>query len=171
MEVSKVFSGTHKYWKIFHAHSIFLIICPGSKKVICSQWYFKKGTTLLSADQTFNHRSMLEKLKDSNMCYLRGLFRDGMTKDGTNGNCDDATSMQFVLSECIDFKLQKTAIAELLEQRGHLCDFLLKYHPELSPIERCWAVFKRYFRTRGKFNYADMIRKLKISLLDQTVQL
>ena len=39
--------------------------------------------------------------------FERGLFRDGMTKDSTNGNCDDATSMQFVLSECIDFKFQK----------------------------------------------------------------
>ena len=146
-----MFSGTHKYWKIFHTHSIFLSICPGSS--------------------TLQPREYVGKAKGfKHVLFERGLFRDGMTKDGTNGNCDDATSMQFVLSECIDFKLQKTAIAELLEQRGHLCDFLPKYHPELSPIERCWAVSKRYSRTRGKFNYADMIRKLKISLLDQAVQ-
>ena len=73
--------------------------------------------------------------------FERGLFVQGMTENGSNGQSEDGTSMKFVLSECIDFKTQKTALQEFIEgERGHVCEFLPKYHPELSAIERCWAI-------------------------------
>lgn len=101
--------------------------------------------------------------------YERGLYVPGMTEKGTNGNSDDQTSLTFVLSECLDFKLQKSALQEHIENRGHICDFLAKYHPELSPIERSWAMSKKYFRGRCKFTYADMLVKIRKSLLDPLI--
>lgn len=93
-----------------------------------------------------------------------------MTEWGKNGMADDNTSMKFVLSQCVDFKKQKCALAELIENRGHCCEFLPKYHPELSPIERCWAVAKRYFRSRCNYSYAGMLPKVLRSLLDLQIQ-
>jgi hypothetical protein len=101
--------------------------------------------------------------------YERGLFRQGMTEKGDTGNSDNESSFKFVLSNCLDFRLQKSALQELIESRGHICDFLPKYHPELSPIERSWALAKKYVRARCKQNYADMLVKVKKSLLDTKV--
>ena len=72
--------------------------------------------------------------------YERGLWCSNMTKDGENKCADDATSMKFVLGNCLDFKLQKPAIVEFIESQNHLCDFIPKYHPELNPLERCWGM-------------------------------
>ena len=76
------------------------------------------------------------------VAYEHGLWVDGMTQNGANGNADDKTSLKYVLSECLDFKNQKTALAEAIERAGHLCDFSPKYHCEVQPIERCWSCSK-----------------------------
>jgi hypothetical protein len=103
------------------------------------------------------------------IAYERGLWRDGMTENGTNGNADDNSSLKYVLSECLDFKLQKTALAEAVERAGHLCEFSPKYHCELQPIERCWSVSKRFMRACCRFEYEDMKKKILQSLLDPTI--
>jgi hypothetical protein len=99
--------------------------------------------------------------------YERGLFKPGMTQYGANNNADDNTSLEFVLSQCVDFKMQKTALEEHITNRGHLCDFLPKFHPELSPIERCWCVSKRYVRARCRYSYDNMLQKIKHSLFNE----
>ena len=103
--------------------------------------------------------------------FERGLFVQGMTENGSNGQSEDGTSMKFVLSECIDFKTQKTALQEFIEgERGHVCEFLPKYHPELSAIERCWAIAKKYMRGRCRFNFKDMLKKVLKALVDPEIQ-
>ena len=47
--------------------------------------------------------------------FERGLYVAGMTEDGKNGNADDASSYKFVLSECLDFKNQKTVLHKHIE--------------------------------------------------------
>ena len=79
--------------------------------------------------------------------------------------------MKFVLSECIDLKTQKTALQEFIEgERGHVCEFLPKYHPELSAIERCWAVAKKYMRGNCQSNFKDMLKKVLKALDDSKIQ-
>ena len=104
------------------------------------------------------------------MLFERGLYVAGMTEDGKNGHADNASSYKFVLSECLDFKNQKTALQEHIENRGHICEFLPKYHPELSAIERCWAIAKKYMRGRCKFSYDDMRKKVIKALTDPIIQ-
>ena len=38
-----------------------------------------------------------------------------------------------------DFKHEMNMIKHLLRQKGHICVFLPKFHPELNPIEMVWA--------------------------------
>jgi transposase len=51
-----------------------------------------------------------------------------------------------LLAKQDDFKSQKTWLAEVIESKGHACEFLPKFSPELNPIERVWACAKRYTR-------------------------
>jgi hypothetical protein len=53
-----------------------------------------------------------------------------------------------ILANQPDFLEQKCSIAEIIEDAGHLCLFLPKYHCELNIIEFFWGATKRY--TRGK---------------------
>jgi hypothetical protein len=103
------------------------------------------------------------------VAFERGLWREGMTENGANGNADDNTSLKFVLSECLDFKQQKSALAEAIERAGHLCEFSPKYHCEVQPIERCWSVSKRFMRGSCQFDYDAMKRKIVQSLLDPAI--
>ena len=53
-----------------------------------------------------------------------------------------------ILANQPHFLEQKCSIAEIIEDAGHLCLFLLKYHCELNIIEFFWGATKRY--TRGQ---------------------
>ncbi|KAA8900021.1 hypothetical protein FN846DRAFT_165544 [Sphaerosporella brunnea] len=41
-----------------------------------------------------------------------------------------------------DFRQQKTKLEEEIRKRGHICIFLPKFHPEISPIEYYWGTTK-----------------------------
>ena len=41
-----------------------------------------------------------------------------------------------------DFQDQKGALQELVEARGHICNFYPKFHPELNFIEQYWGASK-----------------------------
>lgn len=45
-----------------------------------------------------------------------------------------------------DFANPKTLLEDLVESRGHICEFYPKYHCELSPIELVWCQAKKYTR-------------------------
>ena len=46
---------------------------------------------------------------------------------------------------------EKSRIEHYLEDKGHICVFLPKFHPELNPIERVWSQAKRH--TKAYCNY------------------
>jgi hypothetical protein len=50
-----------------------------------------------------------------------------------------------------DFVDQKSQLQELIESRGHLCDFYPKYHCELNFIEQYWGTAKYRFLLRLYF--------------------
>jgi len=49
----------------------------------------------------------------------------------------------------------KTALFKLIQQAGHLCFFLPKFHSELNPIERYWAVLKSHTRKNCRMPLAS----------------
>lgn len=47
-----------------------------------------------------------------------------------------------------------------IESRGHLCKFLPKFHCELNPVERIFAVLKRFVRERCTYTYSEMLENI-----------
>ncbi|KAF4621818.1 hypothetical protein D9613_012166 [Agrocybe pediades] len=54
--------------------------------------------------------------------------------------------MRKVLSEQDDFRLQKPLLQVVIEEAGHKCYFLPKFHCELNPIEMYWGWTKIKYR-------------------------
>lgn len=57
-----------------------------------------------------------------------------------------AQDMRAKLKTYPDFANPKTLLEDLVESRGHICEFYPKYHCELSPIELVWCQAKKYTR-------------------------
>ena len=68
-----------------------------------------------------------------------------------------------------DFTNEKNMVERFLVQKGHICVFLLKFHPELNPIKRVWAQLKRY--TKGHCKYTLPSLRKNIPLAYDTVTL
>lgn len=64
---------------------------------------------------------------------------------------DGSCCLTRLLSIQPDFQAQKSSLEETIEEAGHLCIFLPKFHCELNPIEFFWGLAKRY--TRGIKTY------------------
>ena len=78
----------------------------------------------------------------------------------------DAPSL--VLSNCLDFKLEKSQLQDLVEKRGHILLISVKCHPEMAGvgIEYCWGKLKYEHKNSQKekrkagAEFKDSITKL-----------
>ena len=68
-----------------------------------------------------------------------------------------------------DFKNEKNMVEQFLIEKGHICVFLPKFHPELNPIERVWAQLKHF--TKGHCKYTLPSLRKKVPLAYYTVTL
>ena len=57
-------------------------------------------------------------------------------------------------------KILKTKRRKLRDYYGHKVIYLLKFHPELNPIEQAWAKAKKYTRAKCDYTYEGLKRKL-----------
>ena len=62
--------------------------------------------------------------------------------DDNVGVLSDWCCMSRVLSLQSDFKSEKPLIQKYIEERGHKCIFLPKFHCELNPIKMVWGYAK-----------------------------
>jgi hypothetical protein len=65
-----------------------------------------------------------------------------------------------------DFVNHRSQLQELIESRGHLCDFYPKYHCELNFIEQYWGAAKLRFRSMKRAATMQEMEKNVISSLD-----
>lgn len=70
-----------------------------------------------------------------------------------------------------DFVSQKPQLQELVESRGHLCDFYPKYHCELNFIEQYWGAAKLRFRMAGRAATINDMEKMVIQCLNDVSHL
>ena len=92
------------------------------------------------------------------------LEERGVSTAGKN-----ADWMRQKLASHPDFKNKKNMVERLLVEKGHICVFLPKFHPELNPIERVWAQLKRF--TKGHCKYTLPSLRKNIPLAYDTVSL
>ena len=100
--------------------------------------------------------------------FERGLYIPGMSENGSADGSNTRLSMKHVLSECLDFKTQKSQLQILIESRNHICDFFPKYYPALSALERVWGMAKRWLQRVCKFKYDDLLKKIPKALVGPT---
>ena len=65
-----------------------------------------------------------------------------------------------------EFVSQKSQLQELVESRGHLCDFYPKYHCELNFIKQYWGTAKLHFRAAGHVATIEEMERKVIQCLD-----
>ena len=70
-----------------------------------------------------------------------------------------------------DFQEQKSRVQEIIEEAGHLCIFLPKYHCELNFIEYFWAAIKRYLREHCDYTFSTLKENMPKALASVDVQL
>jgi hypothetical protein len=104
----------------------------------------------------------------------RGLY----PQNGLRAACEKACFGSETTSCCCrkvlycqpDFVNQKSALQELVESRGHICDFYPKFHCELNFIEQYWGAAKwRYRNTPPTASYQEMQANV-IKCLDDVPQ-
>ena len=69
-----------------------------------------------------------------------------------------------ILSTHKDFFEQKSAIAMLIEEKGHKCIFIPKFHCELNPIEMYWGYSKARYRQVKKTSFDHAKKEVLIAL-------
>ncbi|KAA1476290.1 hypothetical protein DENSPDRAFT_784809 [Dentipellis sp. KUC8613] len=69
-----------------------------------------------------------------------------------------------------DFAGQKSALEELCEARGHLCDFYPKFHPELNFIEQYWGAGKLRYRVAPRTSDTEEMERIVKESLDDISQ-
>ncbi|TFY50693.1 hypothetical protein EVG20_g11382 [Dentipellis fragilis] len=85
----------------------------------------------------------------------RGLWISGLLMQ-CKSKCDpsDTNCCAKRILECQpDFKEQKSLVQETIEQAGHICIFLPKFHCEINFIEYFWGAVKRYLREHCDYTF------------------
>lgn len=102
-------------------------------------WYERAPAGGVDPEWTSQFMGQAKGLK--HLLWERGLWRQGMTVDGqrtvrgVKQKVVPALSAKMVMGACPDIMKQKSALQLCIEKRGHMCDFLPKFHCELNPIE------------------------------------
>jgi len=104
------------------------------------------------------------------LLWERGLWKDGMTLDGWRQvrgqrlKCQDLSARK-VMKGCLDIMFEKSELQLMIESRGHICEFLPKFHCELNPIERVWGRSKQLVRDLCEDDYKTMLDTVVRSLM------
>ena len=95
--------------------------------------------------------------------WERGLWKEGMKLTQTEKQklsaimnnkpmLDPELNASLALGSCFDFANEKSALADLVEQRGHILLTSVKCHPEMAGggIEYCWGFLKYTHRQNNE---------------------
>jgi hypothetical protein len=104
------------------------------------------------------------------VCDARGRLVDGKL----NAQCESFKCQPGKTDCCCrrllfnqpDFAQQKSALTELVECRGHICDYYPKYHCELNFIEQYWGAAKLRYRNSPPTSSMDEMRANVRAALD-----
>lgn len=103
----------------------------------------------------------------------RGLYRRGLVmacrkkNDGSGEKCPQGATdccAKQILSLQPDFLEQKSLVQEVVENAGHLCIILPKFHCELNFIEFYWGAVKRYLREKCDYTFATLQNNMLTAL-------
>ncbi|KIJ39315.1 hypothetical protein M422DRAFT_257928 [Sphaerobolus stellatus SS14] len=141
---------------------------PGGKQAnLRDGWFMNNGQKLIQKmNFPENHPQYPSQTKGMQQVLMeRGLYHPGLKiqckkeKDGSDGKCDPMSTdccAKRILNLQPDFQEQKSLVQEVIEEAGHLCIFLPKFHCELNFIEFFWGAVKRHLRANGDGSFATL---------------
>ena len=132
---------------------------PGGKQArLRDGWFIRNGETIVQPMVFPNdHSDFPNKAKGMKaVLQERGLHRPGLVMNCKKG-CQDADNRECcarrILDSQPDFKAQRSLVQETIENAGHVCLFLPKYHCELNFIEFFWGSVKKYLRENCDYTF------------------
>jgi hypothetical protein len=147
---------------------------PGGKQAYMRDgWYIRNGqkitqSMVFPADHPVYPglpKGMKEVIKERGLWPARGVSMECRICDPDSENCC-ATR---ILQRQSDFMAQRSLVRETIEERGHLCIFLPKYHCELNPIEFFWGAVKRYLRENCNYTYEGLKTNMPLALASVSI--
>ena len=81
------------------------------------------------------------------ICFNLGIpkgMKQVLKERGVNTDSVSASAVRDILRTHEDFINEKTKVIKFLESKGHTALYRPKFHPELNPNERVWAMSKQY---------------------------
>jgi hypothetical protein len=105
------------------------------------------------------------------------LMEHGLYEDHLRDKCKKCTSDSCcgkrILELQPDFQQQKSLMQEVIEEAGHLCILLPKFHCELNFIEFFWGAVKKYLRNNCDYTFDTLKENMPKALASvqlQTIQ-
>jgi hypothetical protein len=155
---------------------------PGGKQAIMRDgWYVVHGQKVVQPMSfPLDHeipalRGVPKGMKQ--VLQERKLFQDGLLMKCKKGNNDQKCDPKAtnccatrILELQEDFKSQRSLVQEVIEEAGHLCIFLPKYHCELNFIEFFWGAVKRYLRDNCDYSFDTLKANMPHALASVKVE-
>jgi hypothetical protein len=147
---------------------------PGGKQAhMRDGWYDHDGRTV---SQSMVYPSDHPQFPNQPKGIKAVLIERGLYKSGCRGRCekcnpdvDVACCNKHVLERQPDFQQQKSLVQETIEQSGHMCIFLPKFHCELNPIEFFWGRVKKYLRDNCDYTFDTLKKNMPLALASVSV--
>ena len=134
---------------------------PGGKQArLRNSWYISGGQKVVQEmifppdhpEHPNQPKGMKEILKE------RGLWKDGLRmhcKEQCDPDIQDCCA-KYILDHQPDFMAQRSLVQEIIEEAGHLCIILPKFHCEFNFIEFFWGAVKRWLRENCDYTFQTL---------------
>ncbi|KAF8912422.1 hypothetical protein CPB85DRAFT_1375741 [Mucidula mucida] len=114
-----------------------------------------KGKHLIGECADCKHKKSckphLDNLTEEELRRIKGDNENDSDKE--EERAVDCCLKRLILMQA-DFQNQKSMLQIIVKEVGDVCHFLLKFHPELNPIEYYWGWTKYYFQEPSTGNFA-----------------
>jgi len=141
---------------------------PGGKQAhMRNGWYIRDNTKVV---QTMifpsNHPDFPNQPKGMRQVLIeRGLWNTKLRIEcKTCPENATACCAKRILELQPDFMSQRSLVQEVIEELGHLCIILPKFHCELNFIEYFWGAVKRYLRDHCDYTFPTLQANMPIAL-------
>ena len=121
-------------------------------------WFIRDGQKL---DQPMvfpsNHPEFPNQPKGMRQVLIeRGLWKDKLRMQCKSDCTSNLCCAKRILELQPDFKAQRSLVQEVIEELGHICIFLPKFHCELNYIEFFWGAVKRWLRENCDYTFQGL---------------
>lgn len=136
---------------------------PGGKQARLRDSWFMRDGEQVTQQMNFppdhpDHPGLQKGIRQ--VLLERGLWSNNLKLDCSKDTITDRCCAWHLLGSQPDFRQQQSLVQEVIEDAGHLCIFLPKFHCELNFIEFFWGAVKRYLRENCDYTFDTLKENL-----------